>query len=97
MTTTAQPPTRLKVAELTSGVGALVLGVGLGALFPSWFGSFAVVITAVGLFLHAFGMWDKHRLESGNHAHRPAWIVVVYWICWLLLGGVLIILLLPAR
>ena len=27
--------TRLKVAELTSGVGALVLGVGLGALFPS--------------------------------------------------------------
>ena len=29
--------TRLKVAELTSGVGALVLGVGLGALFPQWF------------------------------------------------------------
>lgn len=26
--------TRLKLAELTSGVGALVLGVGLGALFP---------------------------------------------------------------
>ena len=25
---------RLKLAELTSGVGALVLGVGLGALFP---------------------------------------------------------------
>jgi hypothetical protein len=33
--------TRLKVAELTSGVRALVLGVGLGALFPLWFGAAA--------------------------------------------------------
>ena len=32
---------RLKLAELTSGVGALVLGVGLGALFPRWFGPVA--------------------------------------------------------
>jgi hypothetical protein len=29
--------TRLKLAELTSGIGALVLGVGLGALFSRWF------------------------------------------------------------
>jgi hypothetical protein len=29
--------TRLKLAELTSGSGGLVLGVGLGALFPHWF------------------------------------------------------------
>ena len=32
---------RLKLAELTSGAGALVLGVGLGALFPQWFGRLA--------------------------------------------------------
>ena len=30
--------TRLQLAELTSGVGALVLGVGLGALFVRWVG-----------------------------------------------------------
>jgi hypothetical protein len=80
---------RLKLAELTSGVGALVLGVGLGALFPQWFGRLAGVITVVGLSLHAFGMWDKHRLEGQDHAENPLWVVVLYWLCWLLLAGVL--------
>ena len=37
----------LKLAELTSGVGALVLGVGLGALFPLWFGPRAGLIVSV--------------------------------------------------
>lgn len=44
--------TRLKRAELTSGVGALVLGVGLGALVPDWFAStagFIVLATVVAL------------------------------------------------
>lgn len=27
---------RMKLAELTSGVGALVLGIGIGSLFPGW-------------------------------------------------------------
>lgn len=27
---------RLTIADLTSGVGALVLGVGVGALLPRW-------------------------------------------------------------
>ena len=29
---------RMKLAELTSGVGALGLGVSPGGLFPQWFG-----------------------------------------------------------
>ena len=65
---------RLKLAELTSGVGALVLGVGLGALFPRWFGPTAVLITFAGLSLHAFGMWDKHRLEAVGQAENQSWI-----------------------
>jgi hypothetical protein len=56
--------TRLKLAELTSRVGALVLGVGLGALFPQWFGMTAGLITAVNVGVHALGMWDTHRLEA---------------------------------
>ena len=27
---------RTKLADLTSGVGALVLGIGIGSLFPEW-------------------------------------------------------------
>ena len=81
---------RTKLAELTSGAGALVLGVGLGALFPRWFGPAAAVITIVGLSLHAFGMWDKHRLEATtSQAENPLWVVALYWVCWLLLAGVL--------
>jgi hypothetical protein len=84
---------RLKLAELTSGVGALVLGVGLGGLFPRWFGPAAGLITVVGLCAHAFGMWDKHRLVALGYAENPIWVVALYWVCWLLLAVVLAMLL----
>jgi hypothetical protein len=84
---------RLKLAQLTSGVGALVLGVGLGALFPRWFGPAAGAITTVVLSLHAFGMWDKHRLEARGQAENASWVVALYWVCWLLLAAVLATLL----
>jgi len=79
--------TRLKLAALTSGVGALVLGVGLGALCPRWFGPAAGVIAVVGLSLHAFRMWDKHRWEVLGHAENPLWVAMPYWVCWLLPAG----------
>jgi hypothetical protein len=61
--------TRLKLAELTSGVGALVLGVGLGALCAAWVGPAAGFVTVAGVLVHAFGMWDRHRLESDTLAN----------------------------
>lgn len=85
--------TRLKVAELTSGVGALVLGVGLGALFPRWFAPAAGAIVLAGVITHAFGMWDRHRLESQAHAAPEPWVTALYWVCWLLLAGVIAFLL----
>jgi hypothetical protein len=84
---------RAKLAELTSGVGGLVLGVGLGALLPRWFGPAAGMITFAGLSLHAFGMWDTHRLEAKSHAENALWVVALYWMCWLLLVGVVAMLL----
>jgi hypothetical protein len=65
------------------------LGVGLKALFPHWFGSIAGLIAFAGLSLHAFGMWDKHRLEAGSEAGDPQWAVALYWVCWVLLAVVL--------
>jgi hypothetical protein len=84
--------TRPQVAELTSGVGALVLGLGLGALFSQWFAPAAGFIAIAGLVTHAFGMWDKHRLEGQAHAANDTWLTALYWICWLMLVGVVAVL-----
>jgi hypothetical protein len=86
--------TGLKFAELTSGVGALVLGLGLGSLLPHWLGPAGGLITVAGLCMHAFGMWDKHRLESAAKARNPRWVVVLYWMCWILLAAVVAVLML---
>lgn len=84
--------TRMKLAELTSGVGALVLGVGLGALFAAWVGSAAGFITVAGVAVHALGMWDKHRLETRIETDNGRLVLALYWVCWLMLGGVLLYL-----
>ena len=84
--------TRLKRAELTSGVGALVLGVGLGALFVRWIGPGAGVVTVAGVLVHAFGMWDKHRLEAHTSTDSGPFVAALYWVCWLLLGSLVLYL-----
>lgn len=77
---------RLKRAELTSGVGALVLGTGLGALFARYLAPAALAVLVAGLLLHAWGMYDKHRLERGTGAASVRYATALYWICWGLLG-----------
>jgi hypothetical protein len=76
---------RIRVAELTSAIGAGVLGLGLGALLPSRIRALAMMIVAVGAALHAWGMTDKHRLESGAGRQSVWWSTALYWTCWLLL------------
>jgi uncharacterized membrane protein YidH (DUF202 family) len=85
--------TRLKLAELTSGVGALVIGIGLGALVPQWFSRSAGLLVIAGVVTHAFGMWDKHRLDAQRHVETGRLVVALYWACWLLLAGVVVFLL----
>ena len=79
---------RLRFAELTSALGAGILGIGIGALASSFLRGFGIPILIVGIVLHAWGMTDKHRLEAG--AARPAWSTALYWICWLGLVGMAI-------
>lgn len=76
---------RLTRADLTSGVGALVLGIGVGALFARWLESGAAALTFSGVVLHGLGMWDKHRLAP-SPTDDAGWIRGLYWACWLLLG-----------
>lgn len=73
---------RVKRAELTSGTGALILGIGLGALVPRTVGAYAVPILVVGILLHGWGMLDKHRLEGRQAIERVWWVELLYWLCW---------------
>ena len=77
---------RVKRAELTSGVGALVLGTGLGALFAQYLAPAAIPVLAAGLLLHAWGMYDKRRLERGSEAASVRYATALYWLCWALLA-----------
>jgi hypothetical protein len=83
--------TRLKLAELTSGMGALALGVGLGAIFSPWFAPAAGFIAVAGFAAHGFGVWDKHRLEAQSHVESPPWASLCT-VCWLLLAAVAVLL-----
>jgi len=74
-------PGRRRLAELTSGVGALVLGVGLGVLVADGLGRFGIPLLLVGAVAHAWGMFDKHRLERQAAAPTVWWEPLVYWAC----------------
>jgi hypothetical protein len=78
---------RLKRAELTSTVGAAVLGAGIALLLGDVLRPHAMVISAVGLVTHAWGMTDKHRLETHAGEAQPRWLAWVYWGCWASLLG----------
>ena len=73
---------RVKKAELLGGVGALVLGAGLGLLLSSFLKPYAVPLLVVGLLAHAWGMYDKHRLEAAAPGARPRWAELLYRACW---------------
>ncbi len=75
---------RKRAAELTSGVGALVLGIGIVFVDPlAGFGGWALVI---GALVHGWGMYDKHRIEQDSAAEDPWWSALFYWLCWVLLA-----------
>jgi len=82
MCTVNQKTSRMKMAELLSGVGAVVLGMGLGLLFSRFLSPYITPLILIGLLTHAWGMFDKHRLESAYAGVRLWWAEVLYWICW---------------
>jgi hypothetical protein len=82
---------RWRIADLTSGMGALVLGVGIGAFFASAFARPSGWILLTGAVAHAWGMIDKHRMERGV-ATQPRWATALYWACWIALAGLAVVI-----
>jgi hypothetical protein len=85
MKQTNQIRSRLKRAELLGGVGALILGMGLGLLFARFLTPYTTPLLLTGLLMHAWGMYDKHRLESEGAGARQWRVELLYWVCWVAL------------
>ena len=88
MDSTNENKSRVKRAELLSGIGAVTLGVGLGVLLSSFLKPHALPVLFVGLAMHALGMFLEHKYEKALTNVRLWWAEVLYWICWLALLGV---------
>jgi hypothetical protein len=67
-------------------MGALVLGVGIGAFFASAFARTSGWLLPTGAVAHGWGMVDRHRVERGV-ATQPPWATALNWVCWIALAG----------
>ena len=81
---------RMKLAEITGSIGAGVLGAGIGSLLARALRPHLILVLSLGVVLHGWGMWDKHRLERSADEPRLWWHTTLYWICWIALLGLLV-------
>ena len=85
----------LKAAELLSLAGLAAAGAGGALLLQQWLGPFAIAIFAVGLAVHAAGMWSKHRIEARAQVRAAVWEPILYGLCWFALVVLAVCLLVP--
>ena len=87
---TAAQRARRQRADLAGSLGAGVLGAGLGVLLANYIGGAGVLLLVVGGTMHATVMLDKHRLEKSEGEAPLWWHALLYWACWVTLGGLLL-------
>ena len=85
---------REKLGQLTSSVGAGIVGVGIGAMVARPLDGLEPVIIGAGLVLHLWGMIDNHRADTGKQ--QPWWSTAAYWICWIGLAALTVVVVLRA-
>ena len=85
----------LKAAELLSLVGLAAAGAGGALLLQQWLGPYAIAIFAIGLAVHAAGMWSKHRIEARAQVRTAAWEPILYGFRWFALVALAACLLVP--
>ncbi len=90
VTATSAQREKLKQADLLCGVGALVLGIGIGAIAAPALGWLAVPLFLVGCVSHGWGMIQKQRIEQLDCSGASAWETMLYWGCWAAIAIVLV-------
>ena len=82
----------LERADLASGIGVLILGIGVGALLGGSLYPYAVYFVVGGILLHGWGMFRKHRLQRELFGGSLWWVQVLYGLCWLLIAALVLYL-----
>jgi hypothetical protein len=76
--------TRVELAQSSSGIGACVLGIGIGMLFQNFLQFSSSIFLVTGIVLHSWGMITlaKMKDESGRKMfYTNHWIRLGMWIC----------------
>lgn len=81
---------RLKKLELLGSFGAGILGAGIALVLVRWVQPYALPILMVGILSHGWAMLAKNRLERQANIAEPTWAIAAEWICWLMIAGLLI-------
>lgn len=81
---------RQKLAELTSATGALIVGIGIGIYLAGPLGGLALWFVIVGIVLHGWGMFDRHRELVAATATPPLWWRALYALCWVGLAALFV-------
>jgi hypothetical protein len=84
---------RVRVAELTSGVGAVVLGMGIGVIASGVLHGLGLYLLLAGILAHGWGMYAKHRADGLSGDPAPWWHAALYWLCWAVLAGLVLLVL----
>lgn len=77
---------RQGASMLLSATGALVAGLGLGALLAEILRPAAVPILLAGLAAHLVGMIGSRRLKVESGYRYAGWETAAYWLCWALIA-----------
>ncbi len=88
----------VQLAQSASAIGALILGIGIGAKWGTPLKSFSIAILIIGAVLHIYGMYvsqmKNKSVRTGAYA-KILWISA--WVCLIALVALFIYLLLKGK
>lgn len=76
-------------ARLLSTTGATIAGVGFGVVFAEALTAVGTAALVVGLAAHGVGMIASREAPAPAGQSRARWETIAYWLCWLLIAGLI--------
>jgi hypothetical protein len=75
---------KIELAQSASGIGAFVLGIGVGVLFLATVSVAKFAFLAAGIVLHGWGMMALSRMKNTDGSpmfYTNHWLRLLMWVC----------------